>query len=411
MSDKSATIKKPIYMQKFKCIGGECEDSCCAGWRVVFDKKTTQSYLSAPHEEVRIIAKANIKKIKENRSSANYSFVQMNAQGACPFQQADKLCMIQGRMGEKALSKTCSTYPRHQGILDQGKVEVATLSCPEAARLCLLTPDAMQIEGRSRTLSFDENTPLLNDKQTPLVFLHSSAMGLLEDKRILPEEFILIYSTALNLLLKNSDKAFSRESRFIEFSTLVSHVQRSLASVRTSALKDDPAIRFQISKVMPLLIKRSRQSLLTNKRFGAAVIRCLVGLTVDKGDIAVSEKRYKEAMNSLTIHEKDTIILGFRNYLMNDLIKNSARYRSSGEAAFSALQGAAVRLCIFMFLVLGAKAADDAVSIADVLVEAVSSSARAFEHNTTLVDQIAALLDTFEKQSPAMLGLIAPKIQ
>lgn len=411
MSDKSATIKKPIYMQKFKCIGGECEDSCCAGWRVVFDKKTTQSYLSAPHEEVRIIAKANIKKIKENRSSANYSFVQMNAQGACPFQQADKLCMIQGRMGEKALSKTCSTYPRHQGILDQGKVEVATLSCPEAARLCLLTPDAMQIEGRSRTLSFDENTPLLNDKQTPLVFLHSSATGLLEDKRILPEEFILIYSTALNLLLKNSDKAFSRESRFIEFSTLVSHVQRSLASVRTSALKDDPAIRFQISKVMPLLIKRSRQSLLTNKRFGAAVIRCLVGLTVDKGDIAVSEKRYKEAMNSLTIHEKDTLILGFRNYLMNDLIKNSARYRSSGEAAFSALQGAAVRLCIFMFLVLGAKAADDAVSIADVLVEAVSSSARAFEHNTTLVDQIAALLDTFEKQSPAMLGLIAPKIQ
>lgn len=236
-------------------------------------------------------------------------------------------------------------------------------------------------------------------------------MGLLEDERILPEEFILIYSSALNLLLKNSDNAFSKESRFIEFSTLVSHVQRSLASVRTSASTDDPAIRFQIGKVMPLLIARSRETLLTYKRFGAAVIRCLVGLEVDKGDITVSEKRYMEAMKSLTIHEKDTLILGFRNYLMNDLIKNSERYRRSHEAAFSALQGTAVRLCIFMFLVLGAKAADDAVNIAEVMVEAVSSAARAFEHNITLVDQIAALLDAFEKQSPAMLGLIVPKIQ
>lgn len=164
MSDKSATIKKPIYMQKFKCIGGECEDTCCAGWRVIFDKKTTQSYLSAPYEEVRVVAKASIKKIKDNRSSTKYSFVEMNAQGACPFQQADKLCLIQSRMGEKALSKTCSTYPRNQGVLDQVQVEVASLSCPEAARLCLLTPDAMQIEGRSHIFSFDANMPMLNDK-------------------------------------------------------------------------------------------------------------------------------------------------------------------------------------------------------------------------------------------------------
>jgi len=411
MPNKSETVKKPFYMQKFKCIGGDCEDSCCSGWKVVFEKKTTKGYLSAPHEEVRLIAKASIKKIKDNRSSANYSFVQLNAQGACPFQQADKLCLIQSRMGEKALSKTCSTYPQKQGVLDQGQVEGATLSCPEAARLCLLAPDAMQIEGRSHTLSFDANTPMLNDNQTPLDFLHSSAMGLLEDDRILPEEFILIYSSALSLFLKNSDNAFSKESRFIEFSTLIRHVQRSLASVRTSALNDDPAIRFQIGKVMPLLIKRSREILIQNKRFGAAVIRCLEGLAVEKGDIAVSEKRYTEAMKSLTKHEKDTLTLGFRNYLMNDLIINSVRYRSSGDAAFSALQGSAVRLCIFMFLVLGAKAADDAVNIAEVLVEAVSSSARAFEHNSTLASQIAAHLDTFEKQSPAMLGWIVPKIQ
>lgn len=27
----------PEYMKKFKCIGGECEDTCCAGWTVSLD--------------------------------------------------------------------------------------------------------------------------------------------------------------------------------------------------------------------------------------------------------------------------------------------------------------------------------------------------------------------------------------
>ena len=68
--DSSATaITRPNYMEKFRCIGGACEDSCCAGWRVVFDKRTTQTYLNAKDPEIREIAIKSIKKIKTDRSS------------------------------------------------------------------------------------------------------------------------------------------------------------------------------------------------------------------------------------------------------------------------------------------------------------------------------------------------------
>ena len=29
----------PKYVEKFKCIGGECEDNCCMGWDIDVDKK------------------------------------------------------------------------------------------------------------------------------------------------------------------------------------------------------------------------------------------------------------------------------------------------------------------------------------------------------------------------------------
>ncbi len=37
---KNVKMRYPIYLKEFKCIGGECEDSCCIGWDVDIDKFT-----------------------------------------------------------------------------------------------------------------------------------------------------------------------------------------------------------------------------------------------------------------------------------------------------------------------------------------------------------------------------------
>ena len=36
----------PDYYSEFKCIGGSCIDTCCAGWEVDVDKKSSEYYKS-----------------------------------------------------------------------------------------------------------------------------------------------------------------------------------------------------------------------------------------------------------------------------------------------------------------------------------------------------------------------------
>lgn len=38
----------PDYYRQFTCIGGECPDTCCAGWEIVIDDKTLKSIRNIP---------------------------------------------------------------------------------------------------------------------------------------------------------------------------------------------------------------------------------------------------------------------------------------------------------------------------------------------------------------------------
>ena len=34
----------PDYYKEFTCIADKCEDTCCAGWKIVIDKKSLNKY-------------------------------------------------------------------------------------------------------------------------------------------------------------------------------------------------------------------------------------------------------------------------------------------------------------------------------------------------------------------------------
>ena len=44
------TIEYPDYYEKFRCIGGACPDTCCAGWEVDIDEETAEYYLQQEGE-------------------------------------------------------------------------------------------------------------------------------------------------------------------------------------------------------------------------------------------------------------------------------------------------------------------------------------------------------------------------
>lgn len=411
--DSSATaVTRPNYMEKFRCIGGACEDSCCSGWRVVFDKRTTQTYLNAKDAEIREIASKSIKKIKTDRSSQNYSRIEMNAQnGACPFLQTDKLCMVQSRLGESALSKVCTTYPRISGGVAGHQIEVATLSCPETARLCLLDKEAMKVGDKKISFSDQMSFQSMRQSLDPVSFLHQSALEMLEDERVSTMEFVLVYGTALNLLRKRPKEVFREGSRFDEMQQIITLMKEGLLDAKSNTLHAQAAVQFQLGKILPILIRHVKNNLMKNRRFLQSVFDGLNGLQLDPSKLQQSVNLYSGAIAKFSPADHALMSTGFRNYLINELLKNETIYAKSPEDALRALQAAIMRLSIMAIQVVGARSLEPDCLLAERLPFAVSSTARAFEHNPAIMLEIADYLNAIEDRSVAVLGLITPRFE
>lgn len=157
---------RPNYAERFRCIGSECEDTCCEGWAVPIDRATFDKYQSLPESPLRILIDSCVvpKKAEADTSTraeetapetnseashaatsgsnpALFATIRMNEQNQCPLLSADHLCRIHSEVGESYLSYTCATYPRIVASIDGVQETSLALSCPEAARIVLLTPD------------------------------------------------------------------------------------------------------------------------------------------------------------------------------------------------------------------------------------------------------------------------------
>jgi lysine-N-methylase len=136
----------PEYAGRFRCIGPACEDSCCVGWHVPIDEATYNKYQTIPAGPLRTLVDVHIVPLlpdEEGLSPAQFARIQLTTERACPLLNAEKLCQIQVEQGEAFLSATCATYPRIVHQIEGAQEMALTLSCPEATRLVLLTPDLL----------------------------------------------------------------------------------------------------------------------------------------------------------------------------------------------------------------------------------------------------------------------------
>jgi len=130
----------PRFVERFRCIGASCEDTCCSGWTVYVDKKTYKAYRK---ESVPALGRmmANMTRLDGGGEDAYGAITAVGQEQRCPALQ-DGMCSVQTHLGESYLSDTCHNYPRTNRSV-HGQVEQSiTLSCPEAARLGLLAEDA-----------------------------------------------------------------------------------------------------------------------------------------------------------------------------------------------------------------------------------------------------------------------------
>jgi lysine-N-methylase len=133
------------YMTRFQCIAQACEDSCCTGMKVLLtkpDRERLTAAMASPGDAQELAGK--LLPLAE-RGDGFESEIPLRPDRTCSFLEEDRLCSVWKRHGESVLPDVCSLFPRVLSYLEE-RVEVAgTLACPEAARLCLLAEDSMEL--------------------------------------------------------------------------------------------------------------------------------------------------------------------------------------------------------------------------------------------------------------------------
>lgn len=122
-------VRQPEYYDAFRCLAGDCPDSCCKEWAVAVDGETLEKYRALPGA----LGEAVRRTLREEDGET----VLFSQGGQCPLQQRDGLCRIHRELGQEALCDVCREYPRlshdYGTFLELG----LELSCPQAARLIL----------------------------------------------------------------------------------------------------------------------------------------------------------------------------------------------------------------------------------------------------------------------------------
>ncbi len=163
----------PTYFDKFKCIADKCPDSCCIGWEVDIDCDTAEKYKSVSGE---LGDKISRHLTIDNDGCSLFTLCNDNR---CPFLNGCNLCEIQTTLGENALSKTCTLFPRF--FDDFGIIREMGLGfgCPEAARIILEDEEPFSLEYYDECV--DEVEEVDEDFLSELIALRAEIIIILEN--------------------------------------------------------------------------------------------------------------------------------------------------------------------------------------------------------------------------------------
>lgn len=163
----------PDYYREFTCLADACEDTCCAGWQIVVDRKSLKKYKEEKSEYRKELRKAI--------DFRNETFKQ-DADKRCAFLNDSNLCEMYLHLGPKSLCKTCRMYPRHVEEFENVREITLSVSCPEVARILLSKkePVTFLTKEREGEEEYEEFDPFLYSQ---LVEAREVIREILQDRR------------------------------------------------------------------------------------------------------------------------------------------------------------------------------------------------------------------------------------
>lgn len=154
-------IVKPTFYKDFKCIAGDCPDSCCQGWEVDADSDSLEYYKALDNS---LEIKKRIDSVLSKDEFDNTIFT-LAPKKRCPFLNEENLCDMHIAIGGEHTPYTCRTFPRF--IYDFGATrEIGiSFSCPVASDMMYNT------ESFDFETEVNSDLPTLNDIDAEKYFL------------------------------------------------------------------------------------------------------------------------------------------------------------------------------------------------------------------------------------------------
>ena len=98
--------RAPRYLAQFRCLADRCPDTCCAGQVVRLEEAEVRRLQEVTDGVPELKDRFQLAVVAEPDGP------KLRMGGGCAFLDADKLCAVVKRFGQRPLPDTCMLYPR-----------------------------------------------------------------------------------------------------------------------------------------------------------------------------------------------------------------------------------------------------------------------------------------------------------
>ncbi len=196
----------PRYYKEFSCIADECPDTCCAGWEIVVDDASLEKYsnLSGRYAE-------KIRSLITVDEDGDSIFIP--CANRCPFLLENGLCEMYIELGHDSLCRTCRQFPRHITYFGARTETGISLSCPEAARIIMKSPEPISF---STEEVHADIIPTAIDPTLyfTLIETRKTAINILQNRKFTIEKRIAAFlelSSEIQLLIRRNNLSQTKE--------------------------------------------------------------------------------------------------------------------------------------------------------------------------------------------------------
>jgi lysine-N-methylase len=378
------SILIPEYLSDFSCIGGACEDTCCAGWNITVDKKTYQAYRRVREPELKEKIQNNVKRNRKRNDDLNYAKFILDENKKCNMMLDDGLCSIHRELGEEFLCNTCAIYPRYLTRVGKITEKSLTLSCPEAARVVLLRKEGLGfIEAEEpKNTRGQMSRELLLEKHPHFWDLRVFSIQLLQSRQQ-PIEIRLI---VLGLFIQKIEQLKPSELEQQLPMIMQDYLNRLNNADFINSLENiEGDLKFHLNLAQALIHFRIAGDI-TSEKYVVILQQLVEGLAFEEdeenevADMETTIANYRESYTNLYepfMQEHEYMI---ENYIVNYVFKNLFPY--DYQSLFESYMMLVVHFTLIKLHLIGIAAKQQKLT-QEMFIECVQQLAKVIEHNTS----------------------------